>query len=251
MTATSVRTRSRPWVRLPRPDRPTAVVWGTAAAAWLLLVALAVLPSGGHAHHHGAAGSAGPGWWVIYPAMVVAMMWPLTAPAVSLVVRSSFRSRRVLHATIVLGVGTALWLAFGAALQLVAGTLGWTATPAWTVGWLGVGLAVTWLPRRARVLWTCLRLPPLHPGGARGVRTAALAGWASWRRCAILCGPLMAAMVGPHALAVMALATAAAWWEQWHARAAGDPVPRLLVAGALAAAALGGSGLFGAGGWLG
>lgn len=244
MTTAPLRTPPRPSVRLPRPDGATAFVWTTAAVAWLALLALAVIGTGGHAHHDHAAldapGAAG-GWWLAYPVMVVAMMWPITAPVVSLVVRSSFRSRRALHAATVLGVGTTLWVAFGALLHLGPGSLGWTASPVWAPGWLALGLAVTWLPRRARVLWTCLRLPPLHPGGARGVRTAARAGWVSWQRCAVLCGPLMAAMVGHHSLLVMALASAAAWWEQWHPRAAGDRVPRVLVAGAMVAALAGGA----------
>ena len=60
--------------------------------------------------------------------------------------------------------------------------------------------------------------------------SAALAGALTWRRCALLCGPMMAAMVVGHEPVLILSASLAAWWEAWHPRAWRDPVPVLLLA---------------------
>lgn len=234
---------------LPQAGLPAArtrlVVHLAAGAAWAGLFVLAVVGGGdgGHVGHAGHAGhgapAASPPWLLGYGLMVVAMMWPLMAPVAALVARSTFPSRRVLHVGIVLVVTTSLWLAFGAALHAVTLVLGPATPPWWPTVWLGVAVAVTWLPRRARLLWLCLRLPPVYPGGRRGLGTTTRAAWVFWRRCALLCGPVMAAMVTDHGLAVMALASAAVWWEQWHPRARRDHVPRALLAAALLASVVG------------
>jgi hypothetical protein len=245
MTATAPARRSRPLHALI-PDRPGDAALLTtrvaAAGAWVALVAPALSAGAhaGHSNHDAAAGPSTPAAWVLaYGLMVVAMMWPLTDRVAGMVYRTSFRSRRALHVGVLLAVSTALWLAYGAVLRAVALILGQAATPWWSAAWLGVALALTWQPRRARLLRTCLRLPALHPGGRRGLATAARAAFIFWRRCALLCGPVMAAMVSHHGLTVMALASAAVWWEQWHPRAAHDLVPRVLLLAALVSVVVG------------
>ncbi len=63
--------------------------------------------------------------------------------------------------------------------------------------------------------------------------SAARAGLVSWRRCAVLCGPVMTAMVVGHGVVMLACASLAAWWEAAHPRRRHDPVPPMLLAGAL------------------
>ena len=60
--------------------------------------------------------------------------------------------------------------------------------------------------------------------------TAARAGLLTWQRCALLCGPMMLAMVVGHSLVLMVCASLAAWWESWHPRAWRDRVPVTLIA---------------------
>ena len=128
---------------------------------------------------------------------------------------------------------TILWLALGLAGAAVAQAL---AVPVgslwWQLAFVCVALAAYRSAHRRRVLEKCLRLPALAPGGRRGVVTAARAGVLTWRRCALLCGPVMLAMTVGHSPVLMVGASLAAWWEAWHPRAWRDPVPVLLVGAA-------------------
>lgn len=232
--------------RSPAVARRSPAEWVTlagAAAAWIVLL---LQPQGAGGHHHGGADHAPPAvpagtveWFAPWTAMVVAMMWPLAVPVLSAVWRSSFPSRRWIHAGVVLGVTTGLWITFGVLAHGVALAVGAGAGPWWTVGWLALGAALTGRPVRARVLSACLRLPPIHPGGVRGLTSVARASVRFWWRCAVLCGPVMAAMALQHAWPVMLLGSVAVWWEQWHPRAARDPVPPVLLVAAAGAAVLG------------
>jgi hypothetical protein len=222
----------------------TRVVLGAAAAAW---VALSVpWPGGGetgaaHAHeHHSMAAVAAQvvdpwtqawiGTWLL---MVVAMMWPLTVPTVGAITRSSFRGWHSRLGAVCLATVTILWLAVGLAGATLARTL---SVPIgsiwWQLSFVCLALVAFRSARRSRLLEKCLRLPALAPGGRRGVVTAVTAGALVWRRCALLCGPVMLAMSVGHSPILMLCASLAAWWEAWHPRAWRDPVPVLLVAAA-------------------
>ncbi len=233
-------------VRRPRVGSVPPVLLG-AGAAWLGLLALAAMP-GPHASH--GSMSLLPvqpwsvGWAGMWLLMVAAMMWPLTAPMLDAVRRSSYPAWRSPLVLACLASTTVLWLAFG----LVAGSFAHVlrvpaGSVAWQAGWLLVAVAATRSAWRARVLWTCLRLPPLAPGGGRGVRSSVEAGLVAWRRCAVLCGPMMVAMaVLDHrrGLVLLACTSATAWWEAAHPRRRHDPVPVVALLGATAWVVLGG-----------
>jgi hypothetical protein len=200
-------------VRHPRAVRSAvarAVLLGS-ATAW---AALLIQP--GHS------------WLGGWALMVVAMMWPLTLPTLDAVVRSGFRGWRVPLAAVCLGTTTALWLVAGLGVAAVA----WVVpVPAlwWQLGCLAVAVVASRSSRRTRLLRRCGQLPPLAPAGQRAVASAVLAGAVTWRRCALLCGPMMAAMVVGHEPVLMVAGSLAAWWEAWHPRAWRDPVPVLLL----------------------
>ena len=237
----------------------TRVVLGGAAAAWVVLsVPWLGGGEGGDAmgaaytHHHLPAAAVAAeavvvdpwslAWVGIWLLMVVAMMWPLTVPTIGAVARSSFRGWRTRLAIVCLTVVTVLWLAVGLAGAMLARTLSVQAgSVLWQVVFICIALLAFRSARRSRLLETCLRLPTMAPGGRRGVVTAAWAGVVTWRRCSLLCGPVMMAMAVGHSAVLMFCASLAAWWEAWHPRAWRDPVPVLLVAAAgawLATAAL-------------
>lgn len=208
-------------------------------AAWVVLAVTPLLDEGaGDLHHHAGTMQAptleplSAGWVATWLLMVAAMMWPLAVPTVSAVNRASYRGWHSRLGLTCLGTVTLLWLAFG----VLALSIAWAASQVvpvqpvwWQLAWVGAAIAATRSARRARLLWQCKQLPPLAPGGLRGLGSAAWAGVVSWRRCALLCGPVMVAMVVGHSLALMAFASAAAWWETWHPRAWRDPVPLLLL----------------------
>ncbi|MET0915589.1 MAG: hypothetical protein ABWY81_05260 [Jiangellaceae bacterium] len=224
--------------------RTTRLILGGAAMAWL---ALSIPWSGSgavgqpHANHaHAVAPVADVvdvvdpwslTWMTSWLLMVIAMMWPLAVPTVGAVSCSSFRGWRTRLQAVCLATVTVLWLAVGLAGALLARSLGVPAGSVWwQLAFVGVALAAFRSARRARVLETCLRLPPLAPGGRRGLVTAGKAGLLTWRRCALLCGPVMLAMAVGHSAVLMVCASLAAWWESWHPRAWRDRVPVMLVA---------------------
>ncbi|MBD3926334.1 DUF2182 domain-containing protein [Nocardioides cavernae] len=217
------------------------VILGATATAWLALsIPWPGRGSAGQTHDHHAhavspvADVVDPWsltWMSSWLLMVIAMMWPLAVPTVGAVSRSSYRGWRARLPVVCLATVTALWLAVGLAGALLARSLGVPAGSVWwQLAFVGLALAAFRSARRTRVLETCLRLPPLAPGGRRGVVTAARAGLLTWRRCVVLCGPVMLAMSVGHSAVLMVCASLAAWWESWHPRAWRDPVPVMLVA---------------------
>ena len=223
----------------------TRVIVGAAATAW---VALSVPWRGGGeesgagvaAHHHHSVAPVAAEAAVVAPwslawigawlLMVVAMMWPLAIPTVDAIARSSFRGWRIRLGVVCLMTVTILWLAFGIAGGLLARAPSVSAGGVWwQVGFICLALLAFRSARRSRLLETCLRLPTLAPGGRRGIVTATRAGVVTWRRCALLCGPLMLAMAVGHSLVLMICVSLVAWWEAWHPRAWRDPVPVLVV----------------------
>lgn len=223
----------------------TRVILGGTATAWLALSvswpgsagAGEPRPDHGHAMPPVAAvvDPASMVWIASWLLMVIAMMWPLAVPTVGAVSRSSFRGWRSRLGVVCLATLTALWLAFGLTGALLARSLDVPAGSVWwQLAFVGLALAAFRSAWRSRVLETCLRLPPLAPGGRRGVATAAKAGMLTWRRCVLLCGPVMLAMSVGHSVVLMVCASLAAWWESWHPRAWHDRVPvTLLAAGGL------------------
>jgi hypothetical protein len=85
-----------------------------------------------------------------------------------------------------------------------------------------VAIASTRSLWRTRTLQRCLRISVIAPFGYRAITTAAQTAARAWPRCALLCGPVMVAMVGAHQLPVMVGGSAAVWWEQRHPRAFRD-----------------------------
>jgi hypothetical protein len=206
------------------------------AVAWIALTTWAVHGSPAGAAHpsphdgHGAVDPWSPAWLLTWFLMVAAMMWPPAVPTLGAVRRAAFRRWRVRLVASCLGTFTVLWVGAGltvaAAAHLVAVPAG---SVTWQLCWVAVAALATRSAWRARLLWRCGKLPPVAPGGLRGMRTASVAGAAAWRRCAVLCGPLMAAMVVGHDPVLMVSASLAAWWEATHPRAWRDPVPVLLL----------------------
>ena len=180
--------------RPPWPATAGPVLAGS-AAAWLALTAWGVQDSlsgtavPAHPSHLGGHGTIvdpwGAAWLLTWLLMVVAMMWPLTVPALSVVRRAAFRSWRLRLVAACLGTVTLLWVGAGVTLAAVANVVAVPAgSVAWQLGWVAVAALATRSARRARVLWRCGKLPLVAPGGLRGVRTAALA---RRRRVASVC----------------------------------------------------------------
>lgn len=216
---------------------------GAAAVAWVVL-ALASR-GGGALPSHAAHGTEVPlpgavvvdpwslAWLTSWLLMVVAMMWPLAVPTVGAVHRSAFRAWRTRLDIVCIATITVLWLVVGLAGASAARVLDLQPhSVGWQLAFLCLALVLFGSARRRRLLERCLRLPALAPGGRRSLLTAARAGVVTWRRCVVLCGPLMLAMAVGHSLALMVGAALAAWWEAWHPRTWRDPVPMVLVAAA-------------------
>lgn len=212
-----------------RSDGTRTVLVGS-GLAWVVLTVWAVR-EGGAAHHVSAAGSPWRVTWLLaWLLMVIAMMWPLVIPALAVVGERAFRAWRVRLLATCLGTVTVLWVAAGCAVAALAHVLAVPpGNPVWPLGWVVVALIAGRSAWRARVLWRCMKMPGVAPGGVRGLATTVVAGAVVWRRCALLCGPAMAAMVVSHDPILMVGASVAAWWETGHPRAWRDPVPTLLL----------------------
>jgi predicted metal-binding membrane protein len=192
MTATTVR----------RPAAHHSQWWvaGGTAVAWLVLAF-----TGRSAGHHTMSLPA----WIL---MCVAMMTPLTLPAVRHLHRNSIRVRRRRAIGLFLVAYHGIWIAFGALLLGSAAVLELhMLAPQWIAVTL-LGVATVWQLTRAKrqALRACRRTIPLPPQGRKAdiacVRFGAQQGW----RCVVSGWPLMALMaLVPLPLAVMA--AAAAW----------------------------------------
>jgi hypothetical protein len=220
---------------LPSRPAPPAVAGAVLLAcglAWLALLTTTVRGRPTMAMHHQSE-TVDPwtlGWLAMWLLMVVAMMWPLALPTLAVVRRSSYPRWRVRLVLVTVATVTALWVGFGLVAASVARLVsvpegsGW-----WRLMFLALAIAAWRSARRTRLLWKCVKLPPVAPGGRRGLVTAARAGVASWRRCGVLCGPVMLAMAVGHEPVVMLCASLSAWWEAAHPRAWRDRVPLLLL----------------------
>ena len=236
--------------------RPRRLAWRRRAAWAALRPALAAgrrrgMRAGPHAttrlqgcRRTGGRRPVEPGLGRTWLLMVIAMMWPLAVPTVGAVSRSSFRGWRTrLRGRLprdrdgpVAGRRPRRRTARAGCSAVTAGSV------AWQLAFVGLALVAFRFGAAQHAFWRpCLRLPPLAPGGRRGLVTAARAGLLTWRRCALLCGPVMLAMTVGHSPVLMVCASLAAWWEAWHPRAWRDPRARaarrrggLLAAGRLA-----------------
>jgi hypothetical protein len=230
----------------PRADHAGQVVRAGAVLAWIALLGMSLPMGGGMATHvHGslpppgavtdAAAAASveastPGWVGAWLLMTATMMWPLMAPTVDRTAQAAYPRWRIALAATTLATATALWLALGlvAALAAQMGSVP-VGSVWWQLAFLGVAALAWGSARRSRLLAKCAKLPPIAPGGARGLKTAVSVGLVSWKRCAVLCGPLMIAMVVGHNPVVLVAASASVWWEAWHPRAWRDRVPLALI----------------------
>jgi predicted metal-binding membrane protein len=201
MTSASITTRVAAALRW-RPEWWVAVV---VALAWAAL--LAGVGSHRHAAHPAHTASHGPSGMLValsgWTLMAVAMMVPVTLPAVRHVGLNSIRRRRqwamALYSTVYIGV----WVAFGvfalAGERLARQTSGLDRRVLLA---LVLAVAAGWQLTRAkrRALFRCQRTVPLPPVGLRAdagcARFALLQGW----RCVTSCWALMAVMaVAGHA----------------------------------------------------
>lgn len=225
-------TRLARWVAWHHPEVWPALL---AALAWGLLVALAARGDNGvavqHAetHHHTGAATMNPGsapglvWWTV---MVVAMMVPLTLPAVRTVALNSLWARRYRGVGLFLLAYTAAWVGLGT-LALAARGAGerWSgmavhdSLPALgAVLLVAAGWELTRWKRRA--LRTAHRTMPLAPRGRRADLSCISWGLISARRCAGSCWAVMLVMTITHNLAVMALLTGVSLADRYSRRPA-------------------------------
>jgi predicted metal-binding membrane protein len=188
--------------------RPEWRVAAVAAAAWLALLAGAGMHRQHLGPHHSPIGVvAGLPEWSL---MVVAMMVPVTLPAVRYVGLNSMRRRRqwamALYTTVYVGVWALFGLTALATEHLLSVHLG-IGDPVLLA--LALAVAAGWQLTRAkrRALFACGRTVPLPPLGRRAdagcARFALLHGW----RCVQSCWAIMLVMVAAgHASLVWMLA---------------------------------------------
>ena len=223
------------------------------AMAWVALAVTHALSShqGAHAAHGShsdpsilAAIGVAIGGWAL---MSVAMMVPVTLPAVRHVGLNSIRRRRRWAMAVYVASYLAVWVMFGVlALGLVWAlrSTGTWSTGAWSTGLgdhqlvvgalvIATGWQLTTWKRRAVV--ACQRTVPLPPAGWRADYGCAHFGVQQAGRCVISCWPLMLlmAVIGHSNLVVMAALTAGIVAER---RASARKRLIALLGGALAAA---------------
>jgi predicted metal-binding membrane protein len=185
-----------------------------------------------HHHHHGRQVAAAappqgsssvstaplealPGWTL----MAIAMMVPITFPAVRHVGLNSIRTRRQRAMFLYSAVYVSIWIAFGV-VALTAAHLFGEAFGLGGPALLPLALATTaaWQLTRTkrRALFRCRRTVPLPPIGLRADAGCARFALQQGARCVISCWPLMLVMtvVGHAGLLWMAALTALAVAEE-------------------------------------
>jgi hypothetical protein len=178
-------------------------IWmlAVSAAAWLVLVARAGVPS----HHAGPAAN-----WRHWMIMVVAMMLPLQIDGVRLTSERSLRLRRQRAILGYLLGYLGVWALAGALLAWGFASWGISHRIEWTQGTaIGFLLASAWLvsPWKAAAARMCHRTMPLAPVGWRADRDCLWSGCLSGCSCALNCWPLMlVCWLSAHSLIAMILA---------------------------------------------
>jgi predicted metal-binding membrane protein len=167
------------------------------SAAWL---GLAAAP---HAHHHSTSYAS----WAL---MCVAMMTPITLPAVRHVYRNSIRSRRQWATVVYLVAYNGVWLGFGAFVLAAAAFVPLHAIGPQPTAVALLVIAGLWQLTRTktRALRACRRTVPLPPQGRRADAACARFGRQQGWRCWVSCWPLMLlmALVPVHVLVMAVLA---------------------------------------------
>jgi predicted metal-binding membrane protein len=176
--------------------RPEWRVAAVAALAWLALLSGLGMDRAHVGPDHSSTGVAAglPGWSL----MVVAMMVPVTLPAVRYVGLNSLRRRRRRAMALYTAVYVAAWALFGVtalmADQLVRAQLG-LGDPVLLA--LALAAAAGWQLTRAkrRALFACGRTVPLPPLGRRADAGCARFALLHARRCIQSCWAIMLVMV--------------------------------------------------------
>jgi predicted metal-binding membrane protein len=180
------------------PEWPLAVV---AALAWACLLLSpggdGGGPAAGHEHHdHAHVSVAGAlGGWTL---MAVAMMLPVTLPAVRHVALNSIRRRRQRAMALYAAVYVGVWVAFG-----LAATAGYALLltvfaidqRAWLVVALATAAAWQLTRTKRRAVLACKTTVPLPPVGWRADRGCVRFAVVQATRCLRSCWALMAVMV--------------------------------------------------------
>jgi predicted metal-binding membrane protein len=223
-------------------------------AAWLLLVAHAAgggaapaAVTAGHAHH--AAAPAGPAFDVAravtsladWTVMTVAMMLPVSLPAVRHVSFNSIRRRRWRAMALFALAFLVPWIAFGAFAIAGVAVAGRWLEPGLVIAATLLAAAIYQAsePKRRAVL-TCRRVVPLPADGLRAdvgvIRFGLVTSWRCMRSCWALM--LLMAAVGHASLVAMVGITALVLAEESVRGRRRILVPSAVVLAGLAAAAL-------------
>jgi predicted metal-binding membrane protein len=201
----------RAWQLDQRRRYPEWWVGVLVGAAWLVLLIahrghllprLPFIDPAGDGHRHGTEATSDPGssfgydlwYWAL---MSIAMMVPVTFPALRYVVLNSFPYRRTRALAVFLIAFNAIWIGLGLGTLIVVRAmrteLGVSGTDLIVVGLIW---ATFWqlTPIKRRALIACGRAVPLRPIGRKAdiscARYGAQQGW----RCIRSCGPLMGLM---------------------------------------------------------
>jgi predicted metal-binding membrane protein len=203
-----------------RPEWPLVVV---VAMAW---VTLAVLHASSHQGGHGlhsttsipvslAIGGGALGGWAL---MSVAMMVPVTLPAVRHVGLNSIRRRRRWAMAVYIASYVAVWVLFGVLALALVWVLRSTGPDERQLVVGALVIATLWqlTAWKRRAILACQRTVPLPPTGWRADYGCAHFGVRQAGRCVISCWPLMVlmAVIGHGNLIVMAALTAGIVAEQ-------------------------------------
>lgn len=192
----------RPVARLLSAQQMQRVWWrhpelpwiGSAAAAWVYLVA---------DHFVGHGGSAQDPWrfapleWM---AMVVAMMVPALLPMIRLIGLDSMWSRRVRSPGLFVATTVVVWTAAAGLAALLLGAIGSAAGRSvepdhrWVAAALFAAAAWQFAPAKVRFLRRSHLRTPLAPRGRKADRSVIRLGLVHGRACLGSCGFAMAAM---------------------------------------------------------
>ena len=204
-----------------RPEWPLVVV---VAMAWVALAVLHASSSdqGGHGLHSTtsipvglAIGGGALGGWAL---MSVAMMVPVTLPAVRHVGLNSIRRRRRWAMVVYVASYVAVWVLFGVLALALLWALRSTGPDERQLVVGALVIATLWqlTAWKRRAVLACQRTVPLPPTGWRADYGCAHFGVRQAGRCVISCWPLMVlmAVIGHGNLIVMAALTAGIVAEQ-------------------------------------
>jgi predicted metal-binding membrane protein len=202
-----------------RPEWPFTVV---VAMAWVAMALIHALPApeGGHAAHgsHGETSATAVigvaiGGWAL---MSVAMMVPVTLPAIRHVGLNSIRRRRQWAMAVYVASYLAVWVMFGVLTLTLVWALRSTGSGSTgpddhqlVVGALTIATGWQLTTWKRRAVLACQRTVPLPPTGWRADYGCAHFGIRQAGRCVLSCWPLMLlmAVLGHSNLVVVAALT--------------------------------------------